>query len=575
MKKLYPILILCGLLLANCSDDYLDKSPISDVSTESFFRTAADLKLYTNGFYLMFPGTNIYSGDSECGNILDDSPSSLLLNTRTVPASGGGWSWENLRKINYFLENYDRCDDESAKKHYSGVAYFFRAYFYFNMVMSFGDVPWYDKTMEVDDENLYKARDNRSYVVDLILEDLDLAITNLKEEQNGYEVTRYTALALKSRVGLFEGTYEKYRNISGYEKYLQASVDASLDLMENSPYSLYSTGNPETDYGTLFNSNDAQTEEVILARAYKQALVFAHRLNYYTVTASYGRPGMPKDMVNSYLKTDGSRFTDQPDYNQIFFTEETADRDPRLAQTIRTPGYTRKGQSQEIPPDLSATITGYQLVKFVTEQENDGIERNINDLPVFRFGETLLNYAEAKAELGTLTQADLDISIKLLRERAGMPALKLADANAGPDLYLENFYPNVSGANKGVILEIRRERRVELYMENFRWPDIIRWKAGEAMMIPFRGIYLPGAGEYDMDGDGKVDWVLYEGNMPSTTIAGAKYYKLGADLVLSGENLIDPMSDYGDRTFDDKMYLQPIPTQELQLNPNLNQNPGW
>ncbi|KAB5491439.1 RagB/SusD family nutrient uptake outer membrane protein [Flagellimonas hadalis] len=581
MKRIYIALIsLSSLLLVNCSDDYLDKNPISDVSEESFFLTASDLELYTNGFYLLLPNSSnrneIFTTDSQCGEIVLNTVSDLMNSSRIVPTTGGGWSWTNLRNINYFLENYEKCSDETAKNRYGGVARFFRAYFYFNMVMNFGDVPWYDKTMEADDQDLYKARDDRQFVVDMIMEDLDWAIANMGDQQYAYEVSKYTALALKSRVGLFEGTFGKYHGIPGYEKYLEAAIDASQELMDNSPYGLYNTGNIEADYANLFRAETAETTEIILAREYTEPLTNGHRANYYTLTGSQGTPGMPKSVVNSYLNADGSRFTDQPDYNIIPFAMETANRDPRLSQTIRTSGYTRVGQSVELAPDLSFSITGYHLTKFVTGANSDGINQNTNDLPVFRFAEVLLNYAEAKAELGTATQTDMDNSIGLLRNRVGMPGLSLAEANANPDVYQETFYPNVSGANKGLILEIRRERRIEMYMEGHRWNDVRRWKAGQSITLPLRGIYLPGAGEYDLDDNGAIDLVVFEGELPSGQIEGAKYFQLGTDINLSPDNLIDPLPGFNDRTFnEDRDYLLPIPTQELQLNTNLVQNPNW
>ena len=573
--------ILAGLLVAtsisSCSDDFLDKQPLSEITAETFFNTASDLQLYTNGFYRMWPSTSIYNGEASTDNIIQTELSEEMRGARLVPTTGGGWNWEYLRDINFFLQEYEKSDDEAAKAHYGGVARFFRARFYFDKFQRFGALPWYDAPIAPDDtEALTKPRDSRQYVVDKMLEDLDWAIENLNEEQNTYEVTKYTALALKSRIGLYEGTYEKYRGIDGYEKYLEASVAASTALIEDSPYQIYSTGNPEQDYLELFNSHDANETEVILARAYSEDLNIGHNVNYYTTTSSYGRPGMPKDLVNSYLNADGTRFTDRAGYNQLSFTEEVQNRDPRLAQTIRTPGYTRKGQSIELAPNLGATVTGYQIIKYVTEPVYDTNGQSITDLPIYRFGEVLLNYAEAKAELGTLSQEDLNNSINLLRQRVGMPDLNLDTANAAPDSFMAAQYPNVTGANTGVILEIRRERRIELYMENFRWDDVVRWKAGQTLTQPIRGLYFPGPGEYDLTGDGAINVVLYEGERPANPISGIQYYRLDSDFTLDMNGLIDPHPDFNNRSFDEnKDYLYPIPRIELQLNPNLEQNPGW
>ncbi|MBI6116146.1 RagB/SusD family nutrient uptake outer membrane protein [Salegentibacter maritimus] len=571
------LIVVIGFSLFSCSQDFLDKEPISEVTTENFFATASDLQLYTNGFYRMFPSTSIYNGDSKTDNIIEIELSAEMRGARFVPTSGGGWNWAYLRDINFFLENYERSDDEAAKSHYGGVARFFRAYFYFEKLQRFGEVPWYDKTIDpADEETLTKPRDSRQFIVDKILEDLDWAIANMQADQQVYEVTKYAALALKSRVGLYEGTYMKYRDIAGYEKYLESSIKASEELINNSPYSIYSTGKPLEDYANLFNAHEAIDAEVILARSYSEALNIGHNVNYYTTTSSYGRPGMPKDLVNSYLNKDGSRFTDLENYNQIAFTEEVNNRDPRLSQTIRTPGYTRKGQSIELAPNLGATVTGYQITKYATEPVYDTNGQSITDLPLFRFGEVVLNYAEAKAELNTLNQEDLDASLNLLKARVNMPNLSLEMANNNPDVFLANQYPNVNGSNKGVILEIRRERRIELYMEDFRWDDVVRWKAGETLTQAIRGMYFPGAGEYDLTGDGETNVVLYNGERPDNLVPGVQYYEIGSDIFLDDNGLIEPHPDFDERSFNEsKDYLYPIPRLELQLNPNLEQNPGW
>lgn len=571
------LVLICCLLALGCSDDYLDKEPLSDVSPDNFFLKASDLQLYTNGFYRLLPNIETYNGDARADNIVTTTLSEEMRGARLVPTTGGGWSWTYLRDINYFLENYEKCTDEAAKRHYGGVGHFFRAYFYFDKLRRFGDVPWYDSTIDpTDTESLTQSRESRQFIADKILEDLDFAIANLNEEQQAYRITKYAALALKSRVGLYEGTYEKYRGISGYETYLNAAISAAKELMEDSPFSVFSTGNPNDDYLSLFNAHDAQTSEMILSRQFTETIDVDHTVNYYTTTSSYGRPGFPRSLANTYLNRDGSRFTDRADFNELLFAEEVADRDPRFSQTVRTPGYTRVGDTRELAPNLGATVTGYQLIKYVTEQQYDTFDASITDLPIFRFGEALLNYAEAMAELGTITQIDLDQSIQLLRNRVGMPALVMADANANPDPYLENQYPGVDGPNKGLLLEIRRERRIELFMENFRWDDIVRWKSGQTLTQPLRGVYFTGAGEYDMDDDGNTDVFLFTDDEPANQVEGIQYIKLGDDMYLDEEGLVDPHPEFNSRTFDEeKDYLYPLPRIELQLNPNLEQNPGW
>ena len=226
---------------------------------------------------------------------------------------------------------------------------------------------------------------------------------------------------------------------------------------------------------------------MILARDFDKNLSIKHNGTYYTL-GNYGNPGMTRKMFCSYLMKDGSRFTDKDGWKTMSFVDETKNRDPRLSQSIRTPGYKRIGSDKIEAPDFGHTETGYMITKYM-QSADLGVDlygASYNDLPLFRSAEAYLNLAEAKAELGTLTQADLDKSIKLLRDRVGMPNIDLAVANASPDPYLmaeDTGYPNVTGANAGVILEIRRERTVELFDENFRFYDLIRWKNGQASPI--------------------------------------------------------------------------------------------
>ncbi|HMR83863.1 MAG TPA: RagB/SusD family nutrient uptake outer membrane protein, partial [Niabella sp.] len=223
--------------------------------------------------------------------------------------------------------------------------------------------------------------------------------------------------------------------------------------------------------------------------------------------------------------------------------------------------------------DFNATMTGYQPIKWMNIAAMDGSSQSYQDLLIFRFGEVLLNYAEAKAELGTLTQADIDMSVKRLRDRVGMPNLDIAGANANPDAYQAAIYKNVNGANKGVILEIRRERRIELVMENSnRWDDLMRWKEGHLLATPFKGMYFPSAGLYDLDRNGTPELEIYSGAKPPETGP----YQLPVSELDRGTygNIITNVNIA--KTFNENRdYLWPLPVEDLTLNTNLKQNPGW
>ena len=589
--KRYIIIAMTLIIGLTACNDLLDTKPLSQISPDAYFKTETDLQLFSNSFYNNLLDKSPYDDQSDLYIQQNLSDEMIGGNKRTVPNSGGGWSWGDLRKMNTLLVYANQCEDENAVVKYTALARFFRVYFYFEKVKRFGDVPWYDKELGSADEDLYKPRDSRELVMTKMIEDIDYAIENLPAGVSTYRVNKWAALALKARFCLYEGTYRKYHqlNLEGnnYAYYLEQSAQAAEKLIKEGPYKLYSTGNPQKDYLMLFAQENASKDEYILSIMFDFSLGIYHNATAHTVVATQGRPGVTRKMINSYLKADGTAFTDHEGWQEAGFIEETMNRDPRLAQSIRTPGYTRIGTTKVLAPNLTGTVTGYQPVKFVQDPTASGgnVDRNDRstaDLPVFRLGEVMLNYAEAKAELGTLTQGDLDISINKLRSRVGMPALNMASANANPDWYLssaEYGYPNVTGTNKGVILEIRRERAVELTQEGFRFDDLVRWKAGYSIDQDIQGMYFKAPGEYDLTGDGVADVILYEqGTSKPTAPDGVQALLIGEEILLTGGNrgyvfyhkniARTPFSEVRD-------YLYPIPINERSLNNNLTQNPGW
>lgn len=593
-KNLIYILAAAGALsLGSCADD-LDRFPLSSLSPETYFNNEEELKTFTNGFYGQFPTAQSGYSESEDVVCIFNLPVTTVGLTRTIPTSGGGWDWAYLRNINLYLQYSHRCNSQSAREHYDGVARFFRAYFYFEKVKRFGDVPWYNRPLSSTDPDLKKPRDSRQLIMDSVLNDIDYAIQHIPDDQELYLVTKWTAMALKSRICLFEGTYRKYHGIADYERFLNECATVSEQFIDQSPYSIYQSG--DKPYRDLFASMDAIKQEVILARDYDNAKAVKHEANYYTMSTTYGRPGMNKKIVNSYLMKDGSRFTDIPGYKTMQYYDEMQNRDPRLTQTVVGPGYMRINSDAVMSPDFTASTTGYQIIKWVTDASGDGYMGSSNDYILFRAAEVYLNFAEAKAELGTLTQADLDKSIKKIRDRVGMPNIDLDAANANPDPYLmaeQTGYHNVTGNNKGVILEIRRERTIELILEGFRYYDLMRWKEGKMLEQPFMGMYFPGLTEgsgedrygiFDMN-DGtlqdseKVDICIYTGKKPSVKNI-RKFYKLDEAFTLTGGdngNIICHDIAVEPREFNEERdYLYPIPTTERSLtNGALTQNPGW
>lgn len=585
------IIITFALIIGLTACDMLDTNPLSQISPETYFKTETDLQLFSNTFYNNLLDKSPYDDQSDLYIQQNLSAEMIGGSKRTVPNSGGGWSWGDLRKMNTLLTYVDQCEDEAAVLKYTALTRFFRAYFYFDKVKRFGDVPWYDKELGSADEDLYKPRDSRELVMTKMIEDIDFAIENLPSQVSTFRVNKWAALALKARFTLYEGSYRKYHqlNLEGndYKYYLEQSVSASEKLINEGPYKLYSTGNPNKDYLTLFSQEDASKDEYILAIKFDFSLGIYHNATAHTVVATQGRPGLTRKMVNSYLNADGTAFTNQEGWQETMFVEEVKDRDPRLAQSIRTPGYTRIGTTKVLAPDLTGTVTGYQPIKYVQDPKASGgnVDRNDRstaDLPVFRYAEVLLNYAEAKAELGTLNQSDLNVSINKLRSRVGMPDLNMQLANANPDWYLssaEYGYTNVTGSNKGVILEIRRERAIELTQEGFRFDDLVRWKAGYSIDQDLHGMYFKQPGEYDLTEDGVADVILYEEGTPKPSAPdGVQVLLIGQDILLTEGNrgYIYYHKNIARTKFSEvRDYLYPIPINERSLNKNLTQNPGW
>lgn len=598
MKKntIYILLAVLAVFGAACKKGNLDRFPQDAISPNLFFNTEEDLALYVNGL-LSLPDRNTYLNDQSSDNVATTASvevKNVMLGNANAQNITGGWTWGRLRNINYFLENYNKANVAAdIKRHYVGLARYYRAVFYLDKVKRFSDVPWYSKTLNPDDQDLYKARDPRTLVMDSVMADLDYAYKNVREKVPVGTPGKWAVATLYCRAALYEGTYRKYHD----ELNLQASANPFLqtaskiagEVMASGKFSIYNTGKPTTDYATLFSSQDLSTNpEIILVNVFDLAKNKGQNVNS-TVFGDYEQAAA-RDLVQTYLMKDGSKFTDVPNYDKFGFVKEFENRDPRLSQTLAYPGWINvSNPSSPYIQRLNKNFTGYhQLKGYVNSTDNTTL--NSVDFPVYRYAEVLLTYAEALAELGTLTQAQLDQSVNLLRKRASLPDLNLAQANAAPDAIMSAQFPNIS-SNKGVILEIRRERRVEFAFENTRYDDLMRWKAGKLLAKSPEGMYFPGLGKYDLTGDGVEDIILID---RAQTIPGEaqkevnslgvklSYYRTGAigtDATVYLKNGVNGgaiVTESITRNFvEPKYYYRPIPNQDVVLNPNLKQIFGW
>ena len=584
MKKIVFFILALSFLYA-CN---MEELPQAQISKKPVFGSETGLKMYTNSFYETFP--NVTTTYSYSYYIALNQVVKYFTENGFNPEESSGWSWGTLRNINYFIVN---CTDEAVplevRNNYIGIARFFRAYFYFDMMKRFGDLPWIDHPLDVSDPLLYAGRDSRALIADKIKEDLDFAIANIKTSRDPScsTVTSTVAAALKSRVCLWEGTFRKYHTEAGLQgsasQWLQEAVSAAQIVM-NAGYSIYTDAGVEGSYRKLFISKTPVSSEVLYAATFNGSLGVVHSGNRRWTSVTLGScPSLTRSFIHTYLMRDGTPFTDQANYATMPFTEECKNRDTRLSQTVMTPGFTRisGGKTVQTPPNYAYAITGYHTCKFTLDDtQYDNVDICDNNVIVFRYAEVLLNYAEAKAELGTLTDDDWSKTIGLLRARAGITG-GLNQKPTQVDNYLqERFFPGISNPE---ILEIRRERAIELSFEGFSWSDICRWKVGDLVTNVWDGIYVPELDvPYDMNGDGIKD-VCFTKNLNPDKEPGVYYLYVGEKLAngatsnsqlgSDGHTLVF-MKDQK-RTWNDKLYFYPIPAVDVVKNPNLGQNPGW
>ncbi|AGA78430.1 RagB/SusD family nutrient uptake outer membrane protein [Echinicola vietnamensis] len=590
MKKIYITIACLAGLFWSCNDEFMDRYPLDQITDENFWKTAQDLELYCNSFYPDYItgfgtgwGTStvapygyneaIAYGDVITDNAAPESYSKVAANQYNAYVGGGsgssGWSWGNIRQLNYFLDNYKRGNvAEDVRNVYLGEVLFFKAWDYFKKVKTFGDVPWITHALETNSQELYAPRDPREVVMDSIMHILDQSIAFLpaKGEEKTDRLHKDVALHLKSRIGLYEGTYRKYHPELGLDgaAFLRASAEASEQLMAGG-YSLYTTGNPTTDYNDLFATYSYEDNpEVILWREYSADLTYGVAFSRYYAQNLRHKHGATRNLVDEYLCEDGLPISQSPLFmGKDSIQSEMMNRDPRLPQTVANFGTynlqagVQGANNAPLPniPGLNGNKcpTGYRVAKwFLNDPADwDRVTNGMQAAVIFRYAEVLVNYAEAKYELGELDQGVLDNTINLIRARVDMPPLTLGNIPADPALD-GNYAMYCDYVPEPVLREIRRERRVELAFESFRWDDLMRWKAGKFLEIPVEGIKF------------------VQEQFPTVVV--------DKDVFLSEDGYILPYYQTlpDGRTFDEeKQYLFPIPIEDLVLNTNLEQNPGW
>lgn len=602
-NKISAVILACviTIIIGSCSDDFLNRYPLNELTEETAFVTYENFKTYSWGFYNRLGGfstgsdDDLYStthNDNECNsdnfNKCTGSLNDYKYQTKKEPSTNPVYTdaYSAIRRVNIMLQNIDgSAMSETEKNHWRSVGLFFRSMEYYTLLSNFGDVAWIDKVIGDSDKDVYLGkRTPRDEVAKNILTDLQYAEQHINENGDGNNtINVHVIRAMLSRFGLFEGTWRKYHGLSDSETYLKASTDASEKLISNFP-------NVMASYDDLYNSEDLLVGEstgVLLARKYSNVVTNgAHSIGRVIRTSAWYYE-LTRDAVDAYLCTNGKPVSTIEGFSEYDMFQEFRDRDRRLYYTV-VPPYkvkvigTTDWEYTDVPKereyiDMMKTITsetgkylpttnfagsvcyvsphfkgdvqgflvgylGYYYWKYYNRHEDGmALRSSTQNYPVFRMGEVLVNHAEAMYELGRFDQTVANKTINVLRKRANIPDMIINDISA-------NFDPARDQDVNPVLWEIRRERRVELMGDGFRFNDLKRWKKGSYLNNPkvYYGVRVK---KSDYNNHPLILNDQPEGNAVFIHTAALGWL--------------------------DHYYLEPIPIKEQVLNPNLEQNPGW
>ncbi|MGV8133640.1 MAG: RagB/SusD family nutrient uptake outer membrane protein [Mangrovibacterium sp.] len=548
MKKIFPFIFAFILILSGCQKD-LDLIPKDQIADETFWQTAAQFKLAANDFYYKLQDAPNYTDLNS--DIAFGSGSNAVSNgSYLAQANDAVWdtAFVGLRGTNYLLEKARKYTGDEDISRWIGEAYFFRAYFYWNLVKKFGGVPLITKVLSIDSDELYTPRSTQQEIIGFITANLDSAVERLPKqselaENEAGRVTQGAALALKARAALYQASWVKFHEKGDASALYTEAVNAAEQVITSGEYELYTQPN-NSGYKYLFILKGDDSKEVILAKRY-----YINRIVHNWTRELWFNYMVPtKNLADLYLATDGLPINESPLFDGYAeLDSEFRDRDPRMAMTFIVPGSTifADGGTWAVTypgfTGTNATQTGYMLRKFLDETLEATQFQGSYDFKEFRYAEVLLNLAEALFERdGSISDADLNRTINVIRTRVNMPALTNA---------------HVTGNGLDMRTEIRRERTVELAFEGFRRDDLRRWKTAETIMpLAIKGVKFVGT--------------EYEQRYPDL--------RIGTDIQTDANGFIVTEAAAARRFLPNKHYLDPLPLQQVQLSKGtLTQNPEW
>ncbi len=521
MKKSLTIFVILPLIFSACKKGFLDRAPLDQYSESSLWTSANDAEAALTGCYSGWEsGTWVFYMDCGSDNAFDPYPwegYTMLGNMGLLTPTNTGnhkWNYKTIQKCNWFLASIDKTPmGADLKNRMKAEARFLRAYKYFVITQLYGDVLLITTNISTEDANVVR-RTSKDSIVQFILNELDTAQANLSDSYTGSDVghvTKGAAWALKARTELFN------------QKYEDCLISCSHVVGK---YSLFNS------YSDLFRIQNEHNPEIILDVEYIENDVPETELGVMVPESSGGwwSVNPTQELVDAYEMNNGKTITDPSSgYNP---DDPYKNRDPRLQATVIVPGSLYEGNYFD---PLSPTsidyyaaygYTGYSDRKYMSHLADykDMWNAGLN-IPLIRYAEILLTYAEAKIELNQIDNTVYD-AIDQVRVRSGMPAVD----------------QTVYNTQETLRTLVRRERRVELAMEGLRWYDVQRWKIGKDIM--------------------------------SGTVYGSRLGSVnpgnGALTLTAGRILVEQ------RSFNEsKNYLWPIPQNQLDINKNLSQNPNY
>lgn len=604
MKKIKFIIgLVLTFALGGCFD--LDKLPEGELSSSTAFGTTSEITKYLNQFYQsgqngtrlqssnVGSSTGIAFGDNASDNMIVNTMNTRLAGETALSSATTLSEYTQIRALNFLINNWGNCTETgSTFNNCQGEAFYFRAWYYYQMFIKYGELSWVNEVLDPSQEQMERPRDSRTLIADSILADLDKAILLLNEANNssGMRVHKDVARALKSEVALFEGTWEKYHKTKGddfYDKsitddkinnYFLQAVNAAKEVMDRNVWGI-SGSDPLTSYRNLFITLDLSTnKEVLWWKKYDASDNIGHSVTRF-LNQGGGTTGLSASLVDDYLTRDGRPFTGQEreDAKTTYGDELKPEiRDPRLSQTACLPGQDLRPNGAyvfELPPldgnSYNQNTTGYSMLKYVEfnttyEPTIDGEGKSQAPAIQFRYADILLNYAEALAELNGASNASEIIAVlQPLRDRAGMPAVDFdREYNTANDYPFKNLDKYIQA--------VRRERRVEKACEGTRLTDILRWAAADELIV---GKTPTGA--------------LFVGSNLANSYSNSLVYDQasGNNLFLTGSSgdskrYIIPFNNTnhpnGWQFKTNRDYLLPLQQRMITLTGNQwKQNPGW